>query len=299
MDRLDPLAALEAIRAGATLIDIRSDSQIAEDGVIPDAIVIPRNVLEWRLDPASDHRHARAPHLDEQVIVMCDEGYQSSLAAATLQQLGFIRATDLEGGFQAWRAAGLPAHQPANATDHAAGRAPELVHSDRLKTVDKQHIELAAVFEHADTRHAKRTTSESTRRSEGTGPRCPCSTYAPCPAPADRTRAALTLASPRSRATLAARLWPPSPATRVPAGSRSGTCKVRNAGTSRPCRARGQGVPARRERRARAALPRSALISGVSPQPATYLLCADSRSPCYQQGFPDGMAGFEPAASRV
>jgi rhodanese-related sulfurtransferase len=111
LDRVDPLSALDAIRAGATLIDIRSDSQIANDGVVPEALVIPRNVLEWRLDPASEHRHPSAPHVDDQVILMCNEGYQSSLAAATLQQLGFSRATDLEGGFQAWRAAGLPTQQ--------------------------------------------------------------------------------------------------------------------------------------------------------------------------------------------
>jgi rhodanese-related sulfurtransferase len=72
----------------------------------------PRNVLEWRLDPSSEHRHPRAPQLDDHVILLCDEGYQSSLAAATLQRLGFARATDVEGGFQAWRAAGLPVEQP-------------------------------------------------------------------------------------------------------------------------------------------------------------------------------------------
>ncbi|TMK25586.1 MAG: hypothetical protein E6G62_04845 [Actinobacteria bacterium] len=95
------------MRSGATLIDIRSDSQIARDGVVPGALIISRNTLEWRLDPASGHRHSQAPGLADQVIVMCDEGYQSSLAAATLQELGFHRATDLEGGFQAWRSAGL------------------------------------------------------------------------------------------------------------------------------------------------------------------------------------------------
>jgi rhodanese-related sulfurtransferase len=108
LERLDPWAARDAVRAGATLIDIRSDSQIAEDGVVPEALVIARNVLEWRLDPASEHRHPRAPNLEDGVILMCNEGYQSSLAAATLQELGFARATDLDGGFQAWRAAGLP-----------------------------------------------------------------------------------------------------------------------------------------------------------------------------------------------
>ncbi len=108
LERLDAPAAYEAMRGGARLIDIRAESQIAQDGTIPGALVIPRNVLEWRLDPACDHRHAEAPGLDERVIVVCDAGYQSSLAAATLKELGFSRATDLDGGFQAWRAAGLP-----------------------------------------------------------------------------------------------------------------------------------------------------------------------------------------------
>jgi rhodanese-related sulfurtransferase len=108
--RLDAIAASDAMRDGATLVDIRSDAQIARDGIVPGALVIGRNVLEWRLDPDSDYRAASAPDLDELVIVMCEEGYQSSLAALTLQQLGFSRATDLDGGFQAWRAAGLPVY---------------------------------------------------------------------------------------------------------------------------------------------------------------------------------------------
>ena len=94
------------------MIDIRSDSKIVHDEVIPGALVISRNVLEWRLDPASEYRDPRSPHLDDQVIVICNEGYQSSLAAATLQELGFPRATDVAGGFQAWRAARLPVRQP-------------------------------------------------------------------------------------------------------------------------------------------------------------------------------------------
>ncbi len=112
LERVSPAQAAEAMRAGATLIDIRAESLIARDGTVPGALVIARNVLEWRLDPDSDHRHALAPGLADQVIVMCDEGYQSSLAAATLRQLGFGRATDLDGGFQAWRAAALPVDLP-------------------------------------------------------------------------------------------------------------------------------------------------------------------------------------------
>ena len=113
LDRVTAAQAAHAIADGACLIDIRSDSQIAADGTVPGSLVIGRNVLEWRLDPDCDHRHADAPGLDTQVIVMCDAGYQSSLAAVTLQVLGFARATDLDGGFQAWRAAGLPVDGPA------------------------------------------------------------------------------------------------------------------------------------------------------------------------------------------
>jgi rhodanese-related sulfurtransferase len=110
LKRLEPAAALDALRAGATLIDIRSESQLLRDGMIAGALVISRNVLEWRLDPACEYRHPNAPQLDDHVILVCDAGYQSSLAAVTLQQLGFARATDLSGGFQAWRSAGLPVH---------------------------------------------------------------------------------------------------------------------------------------------------------------------------------------------
>ena len=96
------------------LIDIRGDSQIARDGTVPGALVVARNVLEWRLDPDSQHRHPRAPGLDDRVILLCDEGYQSSLAAATLQQMGFTSATDVAGGFRAWRDAGLPVMLPGH-----------------------------------------------------------------------------------------------------------------------------------------------------------------------------------------
>ena len=106
--RVGPHEACSALGAGALLIDIRSESQRGADGIVPDAIWFARNVLEWRCDPASEARDERVGGLDRHVIVMCDAGYASSLAAATLQQLGFASATDLVGGFQAWRAAGLP-----------------------------------------------------------------------------------------------------------------------------------------------------------------------------------------------
>ncbi len=106
--RVEPREAREAIGGGALMIDIRSESQRAADGIVPDTIWFARNVLEWRCDPSCDAHDDRVGDLERRVIVMCDEGYQSSLAAATLQQLGFAEATDLAGGFQAWRAAGLP-----------------------------------------------------------------------------------------------------------------------------------------------------------------------------------------------
>src|SRR4051794_26028285 len=107
--RLTPEQAADAVRGGAILVDVRSEAQRWRDGDIPDAVRHPRNVLEWRADPASGHSDpALSAALDRCLIVVCDEGYQSSLAAAALQDLGFFNATDLIGGFQAWRAAGLP-----------------------------------------------------------------------------------------------------------------------------------------------------------------------------------------------
>ena len=107
LDRLSPTEAFEASRRGCLLIDIRSDSQRAADGVIREATFVSRNVLEWRLDPDSEHRDPALARRDRQVVVICNEGYQSSLAAANLRRLG-LDATDMIGGFQAWREAGLP-----------------------------------------------------------------------------------------------------------------------------------------------------------------------------------------------
>ncbi len=107
LERLSPLEARAASAAGATLVDIRSESQRRRDGFIPGAVFIPRNVLEWRCDPASADRDDAVACRDRLIVLICDEGYQSSLAAATLVRLG-LRATDLVGGFQAWRAAQLP-----------------------------------------------------------------------------------------------------------------------------------------------------------------------------------------------
>jgi rhodanese-related sulfurtransferase/predicted metal-dependent enzyme (double-stranded beta helix superfamily) len=106
--RLRPEAALAALTDGAVLVDIRPLEQRIVEGEVPGAIIIGRNVLEWRLDPASEARIPALARADARVIVMCSEGYASTLAAASLRRIGLAEATDLDGGFQAWRAAGLP-----------------------------------------------------------------------------------------------------------------------------------------------------------------------------------------------
>jgi rhodanese-related sulfurtransferase len=107
LNRLGPLEASRAADEGAVLVDIRPAAQRAAEGEIPGAAIVERNVLEWRFDPASDASLPQASY-DLQVIVVCSEGYTSSLAAAALQDLGIRGATDLDGGFRAWQAAGLP-----------------------------------------------------------------------------------------------------------------------------------------------------------------------------------------------
>ena len=108
LQRVTPLEARAAVRDGALLVDTRPAELRARDGTIPGALVIDRNVLEWRLDPASPHRIPEITSHDQPVILFCDEGYASSLAARSLQELGLQNATDLVGGIQAWKAAGLP-----------------------------------------------------------------------------------------------------------------------------------------------------------------------------------------------
>jgi rhodanese-related sulfurtransferase len=107
LTRLSPAQACAAASAGAVLVDIRPAAQRAAEGEIPGAMIVDRNVLEWRFDPASAARLPVARY-DLQVIVFCSEGYTSSLAAAALQDLGLHRATDMAGGFCAWQASGLP-----------------------------------------------------------------------------------------------------------------------------------------------------------------------------------------------
>jgi rhodanese-related sulfurtransferase/predicted metal-dependent enzyme (double-stranded beta helix superfamily) len=106
--RLRPEAALAALTDGAVLVDIRPLEQRIVEGEVPGAIIIGRNVLEWRLDPRSEARIPALARSDARIIVMCSESYASSLAAASLRRIGVHEATDLEGGFQAWKAAGLP-----------------------------------------------------------------------------------------------------------------------------------------------------------------------------------------------
>ncbi|MFF0109121.1 rhodanese-like domain-containing protein [Streptomyces hirsutus] len=108
-ERIEAVPAHEAARAGeALLVDIRYAALRDRDGTIPGALVVERNELEWRLDPRGSHRLPEATGHDLRVVVICNEGYASSLAAESLHRLGLRRATDLIGGFQAWRAAGLP-----------------------------------------------------------------------------------------------------------------------------------------------------------------------------------------------
>ncbi|WNO71907.1 rhodanese-like domain-containing protein [Streptomyces sp. AM8-1-1] len=108
LDRVEPKQAFAEAAEGALLVDIRYAALRDQDGLIPGALVVERNELEWRLDPQGSHRAPQAVSHDLRVVVICNEGYASSLAAASLRDLGLHRATDLIGGFQAWKAAGFP-----------------------------------------------------------------------------------------------------------------------------------------------------------------------------------------------
>lgn len=115
LDRLEPSDAHRAQAAGALIVDTRSGDERRQRGVIPGSLHIPLSVLEWRLDPDADpvYRSAYVTGLDQWLVLVCAHGCSSSLAAARLQRIGFARATDLVGGFEAWRAAGLPTAPPA------------------------------------------------------------------------------------------------------------------------------------------------------------------------------------------
>jgi len=102
LDRVPPAQLADEMAAGALVVDIRPADQRARDGDLPGALVVDRNALEWRLDPSSQHRIPQVNRHDQRVILVCNQGYQSSLAAATLRRFGLHRATDLAGGFEAW-----------------------------------------------------------------------------------------------------------------------------------------------------------------------------------------------------
>jgi rhodanese-related sulfurtransferase len=106
--RVAPHEAAARVAAGAYLVDIRPAAQRQREGEVPGSLIVERNVLEWRFDPASEARLPEATGYDVDVIILCSEGYTSSLAADALVSLGLHRATDVIGGFLAWAAAGLP-----------------------------------------------------------------------------------------------------------------------------------------------------------------------------------------------
>ena len=112
LDRVEPSSLAREMADGAVVVDTRPVEQRARDGELPGAIVVDRNVLEWRLDPTSPYRLPEATDRDVRFIIVCNEGYSSSLAAATLRELGLRRATDLVGGFQGWVNSRGPAEPP-------------------------------------------------------------------------------------------------------------------------------------------------------------------------------------------
>lgn len=126
--RLAPEQAHLAHRRGALLVDIRPAAQRGATGEIPGALVVERNVLEWRFDPRCAARLPLADRYDLPVVIFCQEGYTSSLAAAALLDLGLWRATDIAGGFAGWQLAGLPAFPPAHAPGRLSGRAASTPH---------------------------------------------------------------------------------------------------------------------------------------------------------------------------
>ena len=124
--RIEPADALAAAGTGALIVDMRSDRARERDGIIPGSLHLPRTVLEWRADPRSPSRNPTVGGFERQLILLCDHGYSSSLAAATLVELGFEHAADIVGGFEAWAAAGLPVDRvpPSSADDSLPGMGP-------------------------------------------------------------------------------------------------------------------------------------------------------------------------------
>lgn len=111
IDRLSPAEAAREIEAGALIVDTRCADDRAREGAIAGSVHIPRTLLEWRADPTSSHCDPRISRLDARLIVVCNDGYSSSLAAANLRRIGFERVADLIGGHRGWVAAGLPVEQ--------------------------------------------------------------------------------------------------------------------------------------------------------------------------------------------
>ena len=127
LQRLTPRQAFGEVARGGVLIDVRPAAQRAVQGEIPGSTIVERNHLEWRLDPCSDARLSWVTGYDHVIIVICVDGYTSSLAAAALQDLGLYRAMDVIGGFRAWTAEGLPsAAGGAGTVTLAPGAAPAL-----------------------------------------------------------------------------------------------------------------------------------------------------------------------------
>ncbi len=147
--RVSPAEAHAAMREGALLVDVRSERQREADGIIPGSHFVSRNVLEWRLDPACPHRDPLLAAPDRGLILICHEGYQSSLAAATLQAFGTRQVSDVSGGFRAWRAEGLPVQHrgepggSVRAFDCACGHRLEASDDDELFRGLRAHVACA------------------------------------------------------------------------------------------------------------------------------------------------------------
>jgi rhodanese-related sulfurtransferase len=126
VERLEVSEAFAAVEAGALLVDIRAESERERDGIVPGSLHIPRTVLEWRLAPDSDWRTPYVDGLEQRIVLICDHGCSSVLAASTLADLGFSRVGDVVGGFAAWRDAGLPttAAPPSRAPGELPGMGP-------------------------------------------------------------------------------------------------------------------------------------------------------------------------------
>jgi rhodanese-related sulfurtransferase len=119
--RLTPAETLAAVEGGGLIVDIRSAEARGRDGIVPGSIHVPRTVLEWRLEPGGRWRNPHVGGVDRRIIVLCDHGYSSMLAAAVLAELGYAKVADVIGGFEGWAAAGLPV---AAATGDPAGELP-------------------------------------------------------------------------------------------------------------------------------------------------------------------------------